>query len=68
MRRSGKIRRAPGPAPFRQCRWASDDTIHTADDMEKYFGITPLTVVPENQLLFDGVEPEKKSVFKRWRA
>ncbi|MDD6644679.1 MAG: Wzz/FepE/Etk N-terminal domain-containing protein [Oscillospiraceae bacterium] len=49
-------------------RHLMDDTIHTADDMEKYFGITPLTVVPENQLLFDGVEPEKKSVFKRWRA
>lgn len=25
-----------------------DDTIHTADDMEKYFGIVPLTVLPEN--------------------
>ena len=49
-------------------RHLMDDTIHTADDMEKYFGIAPLTVVPENQLLFDGVEPEKKSVFKRWRA
>lgn len=26
-----------------------DDTIHTADDMEKYFGIVPLTVIPESE-------------------
>ena len=25
-----------------------DDTIHTADDMEKYFGIVPLTTIPES--------------------
>lgn len=49
-------------------RHLMDDTIHTADDMERYFGIEPLTVVPENQQLFDGVEPEKKTVLKRWRA
>lgn len=26
-----------------------DDTIHTADDLEKYFGIVPLTTIPENE-------------------
>lgn len=26
-----------------------DDTIHSADDMEKYFGIVPLTVIPESE-------------------
>ncbi len=25
-----------------------DDTIHSADDMEKYFGIVPLTTIPES--------------------
>lgn len=25
-----------------------DDTIHTAEDMEKYFGLVPLTVIPES--------------------
>ena len=24
-----------------------DDTIHTADDMEKYFDIVPLAVIPD---------------------
>lgn len=26
-----------------------DDTIHTADDMEKYFGLVPLTTIPESE-------------------
>ena len=26
-----------------------DDTIHTSEDMEKYFGIVPLTVIPESE-------------------
>ena len=25
-----------------------DDTIHSADDLEKYFDIVPLTVIPES--------------------
>lgn len=29
-------------------RYLMDDTIHTAEDMEKYFGLVPLTVIPES--------------------
>ena len=28
-------------------RYLMDDTIHTADDMEKYFDIVPLAVIPD---------------------
>ncbi|MDY4813596.1 MAG: Wzz/FepE/Etk N-terminal domain-containing protein [Ruminococcus sp.] len=49
-------------------RYLLDDTIRSADDMEKYFGITPLTVVPENQLLFDSVEADTESVLKGRRV
>ncbi len=34
-----------------------DDTVHSADDMEKYFGLVPLTTVPESDVF---VELEKK--------
>ena len=39
-----------------------DDTIHTADDMEKYFGIVPLTVIPESEQFRtnDTVDPADK--------
>jgi len=33
-----------------------DDTIHSAEDMEKYFGVAPLSVIPENESLDDGAE------------
>lgn len=29
-----------------------DDTIHTAEDMEKYFGLVPLTVIPESSDMY----------------
>ena len=36
-----------------------DDTIHSADDMEKYFGIVPLTTIPESdQFRTDDTEDE----------
>jgi capsular polysaccharide biosynthesis protein len=37
-----------------------DDTIHTAADMEKYFGIVPLTSIPESDKLYqeDGESPQ----------
>jgi len=28
-------------------KYLMDDTIHTADDMEKYFDIVPLAVIPD---------------------
>lgn len=41
-----------------------DDTIHTAEDMEKHFGIVPLTTIPDSDI-FDrdeAVREEKKKV------
>lgn len=37
-------------------RYLMDDTIHSAEDMEKYFGVAPLSVIPENESLDDGAE------------
>lgn len=33
-----------------------DDTIHTAEDMEKYFGLVPLTTIPESEQFNQGDE------------
>ena len=30
-----------------------DDTIHTAEDMEKYFGTAPLTTIPDSTQVED---------------
>lgn len=30
-------------------KYLLDDTIHTAEDLEKYFGLVPLTTIPENE-------------------
>ena len=30
-----------------------DDTVHTAEDMEKYFGLVPLTTIPESDQVID---------------
>lgn len=35
-------------------RYLLDDTIHTASDMEKYFGIVPLTSIPESDQFNQG--------------
>ena len=37
-----------------------DDTIHTSEDMEKYFGIVPLATIPENDTLNSDTAAEKK--------
>jgi capsular polysaccharide biosynthesis protein len=37
-----------------------DDTVHTAEDMEKYFGITPLTVIPDIAVVEDMESKKKK--------
>jgi len=42
-----------------------DDTIHTSEDMEKYFGIVPLTTIPENDTLNSSSASEKKKRRKR---
>ena len=37
-------------------KYLMDDTIHTADDMEKYFDIVPLAVIPD----IEGLSSEKQ--------
>lgn len=37
-----------------------DDTIHSAEDIEKYFGLVPLAVIPESELLSDKNDRKKK--------
>lgn len=37
-----------------------DDTIHSAEDIEKYFGLVPLAVIPESELLSDKDDKKKK--------
>lgn len=36
-----------------------DDTVHTAEDMEKYFGIVPLTTIPDSDEVIDHDEDEE---------
>lgn len=58
------------------CAWLTiqyirDDTIHTAEDMELHFGITPLTTVPESDKLItaedlkDKDKKKKKKLFRK---
>ena len=53
-------------------RYLMDDTIHSAEDMEKYFGIVPLTSIPDSESLGqneDGSEyGETKSGLKGRRS
>ena len=39
-------------------QYLMDDTIHTAEDMEKYFGLVPLTTIPESTQVIDVEEEE----------
>ena len=38
-----------------------DDTVHTAEDMEKYFGIVPLTTIPDSDEVIDHEDDEEYS-------
>ena len=40
-------------AAFFIVKYLMDDTIHTADDMEKYFGLVPLTTIPDSDQVID---------------
>ncbi|MGN0393744.1 MAG: YveK family protein [Coprococcus sp.] len=42
-----------------------DDTIHTAADMERYFGIVPLTTIPESELFRQGGNEEDSKGLKK---
>ncbi len=43
-------------------RYLMDDTIHTAEDMEKYFGLVPLTTIPDSDQVIDwrGAAPQTR--------
>lgn len=40
-------------------KYLMDDTIHTAEDMEKYFGAAPLTTIPDSDQVVDHEEEER---------
>ena len=40
-------------------KYLMDDTIHTADDMEKYFDIVPLAVIPDVEELASEKQQKK---------
>ena len=46
-------------------RYLMDDTIHTAEEMEKYFDLVPLTTIPESDQVIDLDEEERHSSKKR---
>lgn len=41
-------------------RYLLDDTIHNSEDMEKYFGIVPLTSIPDSDIFEDMEKREEK--------
>ena len=45
-------------------KYLMDDTIHTADDMEKYFDIVPLAVIPDVEELASEKQQKKEKLEK----
>ena len=45
-------------------KYLMDDTIHTADDMEKYFDIVPLAVIPDVEELASEKQQKKGKLEK----
>lgn len=41
-------------------RYVMDDTIHTGEDLERYFGLVPLTTIPESEVLDDSSSRSRK--------
>ena len=41
-------------------RYLMDDTVRTAEDMEKYFGVVPLTSIPDSDIFEDMEKREEK--------
>ena len=50
---------------FLTVTYLMDDTVKTAEDVEKNFGIMPLTVIPEGKI--EGMNPEVEQVIRRSR-
>lgn len=45
-------------------QYLTDDTIHTSEDLEKHFGVVPLTVIPDSEL-FEADQAGKKKRNKK---
>jgi capsular polysaccharide biosynthesis protein len=52
---------------FITVRYLLDDTFKTSEDIEKEFGLTPLTVVPESSIIKGGSGSQKKKRQRRGR-
>ena len=50
---------------FLTVRYLLDDTIRTAEDMEKYFGVVPLTSIPDSDIFEDLEKQEEKDDIMR---
>ena len=44
-----------------------DDTIHSSEDMEKYFDLVPLTSIPDSNLFIESESDMKKTRKRRGR-
>lgn len=52
---------------FLTVRYLLDDTIRTAEDMEKYFGVVPLTSIPDSDIFEDLEKQEEKDDIMRMK-
>ncbi len=41
-------------------RYLLDDTLHTSEDVEKYFGVVPLTTIPDIDMIRENQEKKRK--------
>lgn len=48
-------------------RYMLDDTVHTAEDIEKYFGIVPLTSIPDISMVNENHEKQKRQREKKMK-
>lgn len=53
---------------FLVVKYIMDDTIHTAEDMEKYFDIVPLAVIPDVDALSEGTSGQKAEKTGFWKG
>lgn len=49
-------------------RFLMDDTVHNADDLEKYFGIMPLAVIPQENEIDDEEEDRQAAKYMKAQA
>jgi capsular polysaccharide biosynthesis protein len=46
-------------------QYLMDDTIHSSDDLERYFGLVPLTTIPESKEINDDGDKKKRRKRKK---